>query len=109
MSKRWIPALLAAAFWLAPAAHAEEADLEEGRVVAFTCLGCHGIPFHTNVFPTFHVPRIKGQTEGYIVASLHAYRDGTRRHSTMQAQAHTLSDEDIRNVAAWFAAQGRDR
>jgi cytochrome c553 len=107
MLKRLIPAAVLATLWLSPA-HAQEADLEEGRIVAFTCLGCHGIPFHTNVYPTFFVPRIKGQAEGYIRAALHAYRDGTRRHGTMQAQAHTLSDEDIRNVAAWFAGQGRD-
>lgn len=109
MLKRLIPAAVLATLWLSPAhAQEQEADLEEGRIVAFTCLGCHGIPFHTNVYPTFFVPRIKGQSEGYIRAALHAYRDGTRRHGTMQAQAHTLSDEDIRNVAAWFASQGRD-
>lgn len=77
-------------------------------MLAFTCLGCHGIPFHTNVYPTYFVPRIKGQTAGYIEAALHAYRDGSRRHATMQAQANTLSDEDIRNIAAYFARYGED-
>ncbi len=98
-----------AAGLLITAANADQADIEEGRVVAFTCLGCHGIPFHTNVYPTYFVPRIKGQTAGYIEAALRAYRDGTRRHATMTAQSHTLSDEDMRNVAAYFASYGEDR
>lgn len=108
MLKRLIPAAALAMTMLSPVA-AQQGDPEEGRIIAYTCLGCHGIPFHVNVYPTFYVPRIKGQTEGYIRAALHAYRDGSRRHSTMQAQAHTLSDEDIRDVAAWFASQGGDR
>ncbi len=108
MLKRLTLAAVLATLSLAPAV-AQEADPEEGRVIAYTCLGCHGIPFHTNVYPTFFVPRIKGQSEGYIRAALQAYRDGSRRHRTMQAQAHTLSDEDIRHVAAWFAQQGSDR
>ena len=103
-----ILAAIAAGF-LATTAQADQVDLDEGRVVAFTCLGCHGIPFHTNVYPTYFVPRIKGQTAGYIEAALHAYREGARRHATMQAQANTLSDEDIRNVAAYFASYGEDR
>lgn len=98
-----------AAGLLATAGQAEQADTDEGRVVAYTCLGCHGIPFHTNVYPTYFVPRIKGQTAGYIEAALHAYRDGSRSHRTMQAQSSTLSDEDIRNVAAYFASYGEDR
>ncbi len=87
---------------------AEQGDVEEGRVIAFSCLGCHGIPFQTNVYPTYFVPKIKGQTAGYIEAALLAYRDGSRHHGTMQAQANSLSDEDIRNVAAYFASLGED-
>ncbi|MEE4639408.1 MAG: cytochrome c [Wenzhouxiangella sp.] len=94
---------------LVTSGHADQGDPDQGRVIAFTCLGCHGIPFQTNVYPTYFVPRIKGQTAGYIESALLAYRDGTRRHSTMQAQANTLSDEDIRNVAAYFASYAEDR
>lgn len=108
MLYRILPAVLLALMLVSPVA-AEDADLEQGRTVAFTCLGCHGIPFHTNVYPTYFVPRIQGQTEGYIRAALHAYRDGSRRHPTMRAQSSTLSDEDIRDVAAYFASLGGSR
>ena len=77
-------------------------DPEEGRIIAYTCTGCHGIPFHVNVYPTYSVPRIGGQSYGYIVSSLKAYRSGERRHPTMEAQANTLSDQDIHDVAAYF-------
>ncbi len=89
---------------LASPALAERGDPEEGRIIAYTCTGCHGIPFHQNVYPTYSVPRIGGQSYGYIVSSLEAYRSGERRHPTMQAQANTLSDQDIHDVAAYFVS-----
>ncbi|MFW5815838.1 MAG: c-type cytochrome [Wenzhouxiangella sp.] len=107
LKKPLIAALLAGA--LVATSHADQGDIEEGRVIAFTCLGCHGIPFQTNVYPSYFVPRIKGQTAGYLEAALLAYREGSRRHATMQAQASTLSEDDIRNVAAYFASLGEDR
>lgn len=96
-------AVLATGF-LASGALAQQGDPDEGKVIAYTCNGCHGIPFQKNVYPTYSVPRIGGQNYGYIVSALQAYRDGTRKHSTMNAQAHTLSDEDIHDVAAYFVS-----
>ena len=92
------------AAWLASAAAAQQGDPDKGKVIAYTCNGCHGIPFQQNVYPTYSVPRIGGQNYGYIVSSLQAYREGTRKHATMNAQAHTLSDEDIHDVAAYFVS-----
>ncbi len=87
---------------------AQMGDPEEGRVIAYTCNGCHGIPFQANVYPSYSVPRIGGQNHGYIVSALKAYRDGSRKHATMNAQAHTLSDEDMHHVAAYFASFAAD-
>ena len=89
---------------LASGAVAQQGDPDEGKIIAYTCNGCHGIPFQQNVYPTYSVPRIGGQNYGYIVSSLQAYRDGTRKHPTMNAQAHTLSDEDMHDVAAYFVS-----
>lgn len=107
MPKKFLSVAVLAMILTTPV-HSQQASLDEGRVIAFSCLGCHGIPFQTNVYPTYFVPRIKGQTAGYIESALLAYRDGSRKHATMQAQANTLSDEDIQNVAAYFAALGED-
>ncbi len=79
-------------------------DVENGRKIAYTCTGCHGIPFYQNTYPRYHVPRLGGQNEAYIAAALKAYRSGERSHSTMQAQAGNLSDQDIADIAAYFAS-----
>jgi cytochrome c553 len=71
-----------------------------------TCLGCHAIPGYKNAYPTYHVPKLGGQHAQYIVDALRAYANGERPHSTMHANAVTLSDEEIQAIAAWFEAQG---
>ena len=66
-------------------------------------MGCHGIEGYNNVYPEFHVPRLGGQHEAYIVAALQAYKTGQRNHTTMVAQASTLSDQDMKDIAAFFS------
>lgn len=70
--------------------------------VVETCLGCHGIENYKNVYPTYHVPKLAGQHAQYIRDALAAYANGDRPHSTMHANAATLSDEDIRVIAEYF-------
>ncbi len=90
-------------------------DAERGAVIAQTCTGCHGIPGYYNAQPAYHVPKLGGQNADYIEVALQGYRRGTRKHETMQAQASTLSDQDIADVAAYFesfegeAERGRSR
>jgi len=99
-------AVLAAAL-STPVAHAVEGDAEQGRIKANTCLGCHAIPSYSNAYPYYHVPKLGGQHEAYIVSALIAYRNGTRSHETMQGNAESLSDQDIADIAAYFASVGR--
>lgn len=87
----------------APAALAA-GDAEAGRMKAETCFGCHGVPNYTNVYPTFEVPKLGGQHAERLVAALQAYRSGARQHPTMTAQASSLSDQDIEDIAAYFAS-----
>ena len=84
-------------------AHAD-GDAAKGRVKAITCMGCHGIPGYHNAYPNYPVPRVGGQHPEYIVIALKAYKSGQRGHPTMQAQAATLSDEDMQDIAAYFAS-----
>lgn len=79
-------------------------DEEAGKTKAIPCMGCHGIPGYFNVYPTYHVPRVGGQHAKYIVAALMAYKNGDRSHKTMQAQAASLSEQDMADIAAYFAA-----
>ena len=76
---------------------------EEGAKKAATCLGCHGVPGYYSVYPSYRVPKLGGQHVDYMVAALQAYKAGQRSHRTMRAQASTLSDEDMADIAAYFA------
>ena len=81
-------------------------DAAKGRVKAITCMGCHGIPGYHNAYPNYPVPRVGGQHPEYIVIALKAYKSGQRGHKTMQAQAASLSEQDMRDIAAYFASAG---
>jgi cytochrome c553 len=83
-----------------------DGDSQAGKELAYTCLGCHGIEGYRNAYPSYRVPKLGGQKAGYLVIALKGYRDGTRAHPTMQAQATSLSDQDIDDVAAYLASIG---
>jgi cytochrome c553 len=80
-------------------------DAQRGKQIGYTCLGCHGIENYKNVYPTYSVPKLVGQHPEYIVAALKAYRGKQRSHMTMYAQASSLSDQDIEDVAAYLAGK----
>ena len=86
-----------------PLAAQAAGDVDAGREKANTCMGCHGIKGYANAYPTFRVPRLGGQSPEYLAAALKAYRNGERPHPTMSAQASSLSDEDIADLAAYLA------
>lgn len=99
-------AIAALALALASPPAAAQGDADQGRKIGFTCLGCHGIEGYRNAYPSFRVPRLGGQKEDYLRTALNAYRAGTRPHPTMQAQAGSLSDDDIDNLVAWIGSYG---
>ena len=74
-----------------------------GRAKADTCLGCHGVPSYSNVYPTYPVPKLAGQHKDYLVIALKAYQSGERKHKTMRAQASQLTDDDINIIAEYFS------
>lgn len=97
------PAVAEAAPSPAPAPTALTGDTETGRLLTYTCQGCHGIEGYKNVYPTYHVPRIGGQSALYLTNALAEYKRGTRKHPTMQAQAQSFSDQDIADIAAFLS------
>ncbi len=78
-------------------------DPSAGRDKFATCTGCHAIPGYTNAYPNYHVPRLGGQHPDYVVAAINAYQAGDRSHPTMQANTFSLSEQDIRDIAAYVA------
>jgi cytochrome c553 len=78
-------------------------DAAKGKELTYTCRGCHGITGYKNAYPSYHVPRIGGQSAGYLASALTEYREGKRKHPTMQAQAESFSPQDIADIAAYLS------
>lgn len=98
--------LLLGAFAAQPAV--AEGDAERGAAIGYSCLGCHGIEGYRNAYPSYRVPKLGGQKASYLINALTGYRDGTRPHPTMQAQATSLSNLEIQDVAAYLSSIGGD-
>jgi len=99
-------ALLAGLFTAPPAG--AEGDPARGKDLAYTCLGCHGIEGYRNAYPSYRVPKLGGQKSAYLAIALRGYRAGTRAHPTMTAQASSLTDQQIDDIAAYLASIGND-
>ena len=91
--------------WSAAApAQSPAGDPNRARERVAMCQGCHGIEGFRTAFPeVYHVPRIAGQHAQYLTAALQAYKSGARSHPSMKAIAATLSDQDIADLAAYYA------
>ena len=77
---------------------------DKGADLTYTCQGCHGVTGYKNAYPNYRVPKITGQTSEYLVNSLTAYKQGTRKHPTMQAQGQSFSEQDIADIAAYLSS-----
>jgi cytochrome c553 len=85
-----------------------EGDPAAGKSKTSMCAGCHGIPGFRAAYPeTYRVPKLGGQNPGYIVAALKAYKAGERNHATMKAIASSLSEQDMADLAAYYADAGK--
>jgi cytochrome c553 len=103
----FLHSLAVAAALAAGASTASAQDAKAGERKAATCIGCHGIPGYQASFPeVYRVPMIAGQTAPYIAASLAAYKKGDRKHPTMRGVAGSMSDQDMSDLAAYYAKLG---
>jgi len=92
--------LTAALFAISTASTALAADPSAGRKKAARCQACHGLD---GVAKMPNVPHIAGESELYLAKQLKAFRGGERRDPQMSLMAKNLSDEDIADLAAYFA------
>jgi cytochrome c553 len=90
--------LIAAATLAGPASAADE--IEAKVQVCGSCHGQNGVPLDPKTMPI-----IWGQQQYFLVKQLHDYRTGDRDNPIMAAMAKTLSQEDLRPVAAYFASK----
>ncbi|HQS82377.1 MAG TPA: cytochrome c [Thiobacillus sp.] len=80
-------------------------DPKAGQLKTSMCAGCHGIPGWRTAYPTvYSVPMLGGQHAEYMVAALKAYKSGERSHPSMVAIAGSLSEQDMEDLAAYYAS-----
>ena len=77
-------------------------NVEAGREKSQACIACHGA---TGASDNVAWPMLAGQHADYLLHSLRAYKSGDRQNAIMNGQAAALSDEDMRDLAAFYAAQ----
>ncbi len=92
---------LGCAFLLAAPFPAVAADAAAGKAKSGQCATCHGVD---GLSKLPNAPSLAGQPEMYLSAQMTAYRDGTRKDPMMNVITKTLKDEDIANLAAWYAS-----
>jgi cytochrome c553 len=92
--------ILLAAAALPMAAGADDSVAKPDKVA--TCAACHG---ENGVSTAGMYPNLAGQYSNYIEQALHAYKGGKRKNAIMNGQAANLSDQDIKELAAWFSHQ----
>ena len=79
----------------------QAADITAGKAKAAVCAACHGAN-GISIIPDY--PNLAGQKVKYLESSIKAYRDGERKNAIMSPMAAGLSDEDVANIAAYFAS-----
>jgi cytochrome c553 len=90
------------AFVFAAGIDAQEGDAAAGQAKAVICTACHGADGNS-INPIW--PSLAGQHPAYIIRQLEAYNDGERADAGMQTYAAMLSEQDMHDIAAFFAAQ----
>ena len=100
MMKKTLILVLASLF----ATPALAADANAGAEIAKkVCAACHGPDGNASTSPDF--PKLAGQHEDYLLQALKQYKSGARKNPIMAAQVQPLSETDMQNLAAHFAAQ----
>src|ERR1700731_562727 len=97
VSLTWIIAVVA----LVCGSPALAADLAAGKEKAEVCAGCHG---ESGISQTENIPSLSGQPDQLIQSQLVCFRSGARKNELMQPIVEQISNEDIRNLGAYFAS-----
>lgn len=102
-------------FVVSPLAFGQDSgDAAAGKILADTwnCVSCHGPDGNGNkaaerllIADAHRIPRISGQPQAYFIKSMQDYKTGKREDEDLQTMAKQLSEDDIRNLAAWYGAQ----
>ena len=94
-----VGAIVSAVIACGPSARA--ADIAAGKEKAEMCVGCHG---EGGISQTENIPSLAGQQDQFTQWQLVFFRGGSRKNEQMQPIAEQISNDDIRNLGAYFAS-----
>jgi cytochrome c553 len=77
-------------------------DVAAGEQKSANCMGCHGPKGKSN---SAQWPNLAAQQSAYIINQLNAFKSGSRNNAMMQSMAANLSDDDMKNLAAYYSSQ----
>ena len=95
-------AVLSLAAALTPVTASAKGDPAAGKTKSVTCQACHGVD-GKSIDPSY--PNLAGQYASYLEKSLHDYQSGKRTNMIMGPMAAPLSEQDIKDISAWYASQ----
>jgi len=76
-------------------------DATAGKTKSAACASCHGAE---GISPTSAFPNIGGQYESYLLRSIKRYKSGERQNAIMQGMVAALSEDDMADLAAYYAS-----
>jgi cytochrome c553 len=100
-----VAAVAVAASMMATADGARAEDATAGRQKALQCQACHGLDGRAKIPGA---PHIDGQVKEYLAKAMHDYKSGARKDEVMAVVVRQLSDQDIEDLAAYYAGLGAE-
>ena len=88
--------------YAATAANPTKGDIAAGKTKSAVCAACHGADGNS-INPTW--PKLAGQHPDYLLKQLQDFKSGTRKDPTMAGMVAALSDQDMKNLAAYYSSQ----
>jgi cytochrome c553 len=82
----------------------EDAGAADGKAKTMVCAACHG---QNGISMTDIWPNLAGQKKGYLIKQIRAFRDGQRVDPSMMPMVKSLSDQDIEDIAGYYAGLPR--
>jgi cytochrome c553 len=98
----WVKVLIAGSMLVAAPLLYADGDVSRGKELSGSCAACHGAEGESSN-PEW--PNLAGQSERYLFEQLQAYKSGERENSVMAGQVANLDEQDMRDLAAYYAAQ----
>ena len=105
--RRLAATALAAALALAGSAALAEGDAAAGEQLAAACAACHGADGNTPLLPEY--PKLGGQNAKYMLAQLRMIQSKEREIALMAGQLDNMSDDDLKDLAAYYASLAAPR